>query len=180
MIIIPSFIRGWVTAKKIRPIRAKFSGDVADKSIIPKLLIRTLEGLEDMKSPAVICLGEAGDIWQQTADKLLKKYIVTGFDADGWLICDPKPENEVDAFEVPDDFFGEAGKGYTKPFPDDRAYNMGDFCIEGLWGDTGYPAFGKNIQWGSKGDFICRNKTDPNDVWVVRKTFFNNTYTILT
>jgi hypothetical protein len=179
MIIIPAFIRNWKVAKKIKPIRAKFASDVADKSIIPKLLIRTLEGLENMKCPAVVCLGEAGDIWQQEAAKLFKKYNVTNFDADGWLICEPKPENEVDAFEVPDDLFGAAGKDYTKPYPDDRAYNLGDFCIEALWGETGHPEFGKNVQWGGKGDFICRNRQDPNDVWIVRKAFFNNTYTIV-
>lgn len=108
--------------------------------------------------------------------KLIAKYNVTAIDTEGWMVCEPKPDNSVNCFEVPDDFFN---KDFTKSYPYDSAYNLGDFCIEALWGETNHPTFGKNVQWGDKGDFICQNRNDPNDVWVVRKKFFENTYTII-
>lgn len=180
MIILPGLIKnGWVVAKKTRPIKAKpLVSILVDKSVLSKLVITTLEANEPLGDGAVICIGEAGDVWQQMPKKLLQKYDVTSIDPEGWMVCDPKPDNSVNCFEVPS--IGEIRDGgYGKEYPDDRAYNLGDFCIEGLWGDAGYPQFGKNIQWGNKGDFICQNRTDANDVWVVRRKFFINTYTIL-
>ena len=108
----------------------------------------------------MICVGEAGDVWQQTPAKILKKYDVTAIDKDGWMVCTPKPDNEVDCHEV----------GSTTT-------NMqSEFCVIGQWGETVGPL--KNVQRGVVGDFICRNRTDLADVWVVRKNLFNNTYVI--
>ena len=36
----------------------------------------------------------------------------------------------------------------------------------------------KNVQTGEKGDFICQNRTNPTDVWVVKRKLFLNTYII--
>lgn len=179
MIIIPGLIRNWQVAKKTKPVKAKpLVSILVDKSVLSKLFVTTLEANEPLGDGAVICVGEVGDIWQQMPKKLLAKYDVAAIDAEGWMVCEPKPDNSINCFEVPS--IGEVRSGgYSKEYPDDRAYNMGYFCIDALWGDAGYPAFGKNIQWGSKGDFICQNRTDPNDVWVVRRKFFQNTYAII-
>lgn len=109
--------------------------------------------------------------------KLLQKYDVTAIDTDGWMICTPKPDNAVNCIEVTKELLSTFnGTNVSVKYPDDRMYNMGDFAIEGQWGDDKYPELGKNIQWGSAGDFICQNLTDPTDVWIVRRRLFLNTY----
>ena len=70
-------ITNWGTASKTRPIQAKpLNCILIDKLIRDKFLIDTLEGREPLGTGVMICLGEAGDIWQQTLDKVLKKYRV--------------------------------------------------------------------------------------------------------
>ena len=92
----------------------------------------------------------------------------------------PKPDNAVNVLEVTKEWLKDAAlnAGLSIPFADSRTYNMGDFCISGQWGDDKYPEVGHNIQWGSAGDFICQNRTDPTDVWVVRRKLFLNTYVV--
>jgi len=62
------------------------------------------------------------------------------------------------------------------PAANDEMYKIADFYINGQWGDDNYPAFGKSVQWGHNGDFICQNKTDLTDVWIVKRRLFLNTY----
>jgi hypothetical protein len=102
---------------------------------------------------------------------------VTEIDKDGWMICTPKPDNAVNCLEMSKDFLASIREtNASKPYPDDRMENMGSFAIEGQWGTADYPELGKNVQWGNTGDFICQNRTDPTDVWVVRRKLFLNTY----
>ena len=62
--------------------------------------IDTLEAKEPLGAGNFFCIGEAGDVWQQTPKALLKKYDVTGVDGEsGALVCTPKPDNEVECFE---------------------------------------------------------------------------------
>jgi hypothetical protein len=178
MKIDTSKLKNWLVASKTRPIKAKpLINLIVDRSVTSKFLVDTLEGKEALGDGVVICLGEAGDAWQQMPKKLLAKYDVTSIDNDGWMICTPKPDNAVNVIEITNEFYSSYDESFTN-YPDDRAYNLGDFCINGHYGDDGYPELGKNVQWGSKGDFICRNRTDFTDVWVVRRKLFLNTYII--
>ena len=155
-------ITGWNIASKTRPIKAKpLISLLVDRTITNKFLVDTLEGREPLGDGSVICVGEAGDTWQQTPKKLLAKYHVASIDKDGWMVCEPLPDNAVDCFEVP--------------------YNQTDFAdqsfyIIGQWGAT--VGEEKNVQTGVLGDFICRNQTDHTDVWIVKRKLFLNTYII--
>ena len=152
-------ITGWKIASKTRPIKTKVTDSLVnvDSLIFDKLRLATLEADEPMQKGAIICLGEAGDVWQQTQEKLDKKYNLVGIDDNGWVIYEPKPDNEVNCFEV----LNPA----TCPF-----------TIIGQWGATVDGE--KNVQKGVCGDFICQNRTDPTDVWVVKRGLFLNTYVI--
>lgn len=160
MRIDPIKITNWRTASKTRPIQAKpLNCILIDKTIKDKFLLDTLEGREPLGSGVMICLGEAGDVWQQTLDKVLKKYRVIRIDCEGWMTCDPLPDNAVDCIEVPEALVPMAG-----------------FSIIGQYGET--VGEEKNVQYGVAGDFLCRHQTDHTDVWIVRRKLFLNTYVI--
>ena len=150
----------WRVASKTRPIKAKLLINLlVDRTVTSKFLVDTLEGKEPLGDGVVICVGEAGDAWQQMPNKLLAKYKVASIDVDGWMICEPLPDNAVDVVEV------------TSAQCDDEG-----FSIVGQWGATIDGE--KNIQRGIVGDFICRNRTDQTDVWIVKRSLFLNTYVI--
>jgi len=155
-------ITNWMIAKKTKNIRAKPSISILiDKSVLSKFLITTLEANESIEDGSIICLGEAGDIWQQTPKKLLSKYNVTTIDNDGWMVCEPRPDNSIECFQWNDDIHTGFKKHYVKAL---LGRKSGKYT---------------NCQLFGKGDYICRNRTDHNDVWVVQKTFFENTYSII-
>ena len=154
-------LTGWRIASKTRPIKAKpLINLLVDRTVASKFLVDTLEGKEPLGDGVVICVGEAGDAWQQMPKKLLAKYSVTSIDADGWMVCSPLPDNAVDMVEI-------------DPVQCDTD---GSFYITGQWGAT--VGDEKNVQTGTAGDFICRNRTDQTDVWIVRRKLFLNTYNI--
>lgn len=156
-------IRAWSIAKKVKAVRAKPLVNVlVDQSVLNKLLLTTLEGQQALGDGSMICIGEAGDIWQQMPKKLLAKYNVTAVDKDGWMVCEPRPDNAVECCQITGTINTLTGEHYLKA----------------LWGEE-IAILGKNLQAFAVGDYICRNKEDKNDVWVVRKKFFENTYTII-
>jgi hypothetical protein len=154
-------LTNWRVASKTRPIKAKpLISLLVDRTVASKFLVDTLEGKEPLGDGVVICMGEAGDAWQQMPKKLLAKYAVTSIDAEGWMECQPLPDNAVDVIEV-DSAQCDAD---------------GSFYIIGQWGAT--IGDEKNVQIGTAGDFICRNRTDQSDIWIVRRKLFLNTYNI--
>ena len=162
-------ITSWRIASKTRPIKAKpLINLLVDRTVASKFLVDTLEGKEPLGDGVVICVGEGGDAWQQMPKKLLGKYSVVAIDNDGWMVCNPLPDNAVNCFEVID-LATDAGTGSTQPLP---------FTIVGQWGATVNGE--KNVQTGVVGDFICQNRTDPTDVWRVARKLFLNTYVIKT
>jgi hypothetical protein len=163
--ITPDQIQDWKIARKTRSIKSKpLINLLVDRSVSSKFLVDTLEGKEPLGDGVVICVGEAGDVWQQMPKKLLAKYDVTAIDADGWMVCTPKPDNAVDCFEV------------TREFSSLWTASQ-DFYIIGAWGET--IGDEKNVQRGKVGDFICRNRDDHSDVWIVRRSLFLNTYNLV-
>jgi hypothetical protein len=146
----------WQVAKKTKSLKAKpLVSIMVDKNVLSKFLIDTLEGKEPLGDGVVICIGESNDAWQQMPKKLLQKYDVVAIDNDGWMICDPKPDNSVSCIEYTDD----------EPF-----------YIIGLYGEQTPEGL---IQKGEKGDFICRSRTDLTDNWIVKRKIFINTYNII-
>jgi hypothetical protein len=153
-----SAIKQWGVARKTKGLRAKpIVSLIVDKSVMSSFLIDTLEGREPIAPENVFCIGEGGDAWQQSPKKLLDKYTVDKIDGDGWMHCVPKPENSVEFYIVADDITG---------------------YVQGHWGATieGIP----NLQEFTRGDAIVRNRTDPTDVWIVRRKIWLNTYTEIT
>lgn len=151
-LINTSELKNWGLASKTKPITAKhLSSLLVDSSIVSKFLVSTIEGNEPLGDNVMICIGVANDAWQQTPDKLLKKYNIVEINKDGWMICHPKPENVVDYVQI-----------------------FENFHIIGLWGATIGDI--KCVQTGVAGDYICRNTTDHADVWIVKRSIFENTY----
>ena len=164
-------ITTWSQAVKTKPIKAKhLSAVIPDQSIKSKFLLDTIEGKEPMGENVVICIGGSFDAWQQTPEKLFGKYDVTGMTKDGWMDCVPKPDVEVDCMQVTRDFINVlCDNGVAEGW-------YGKFSIIGLWGAT--VGEETNVQSGVQGDYICRSQSDPNDIWIVHQSIFENTYTI--
>jgi len=175
MRIDTSKILTWSKASKTKPVKAKpLVTLLVDKTVVNKFLVATLEGNEPLGDGVVICIGKSGDVWQQTPKKLLQKYNVTSIDNDGWMVCEPKPDNVVNCIQVKN----ALTLSFAAEAPDEAMYKAHDFYIHGLWGAT-VPGFGDNIQWGDNGDYVCQNQTDTSDVWIVKQKIFENTYKIL-
>lgn len=154
-------VKDWNVAKKTKNIKAKPTISLmVDRSVTSKFLIDALEGREYIGDGSIICLGESNDIWQQMPKKLLAKYSVIEIDKDGWMLCEPRPDNSVNCIEITDKYLTDKS----------------DFYIIAQWGEE--TKEGK-IQRGEFGDFICQNREDLSDVWIVKRKIFINTYNII-
>lgn len=165
-------VKHWSIAKKTRPIKAKpMVSLMVDKSVASKFLIDTLEGKEAIGDGSIMCVGESNDAWQQMPAKLLQKYDVTAIDAEGWMTCVPKPENSVECYQITDETEAISSKMWIDQTP---------YCIMAEWGeDTVMVDVPIKIQRAEVGDYICRNRTNPTDVWIVRRKIFNSTYVVI-
>lgn len=153
--------QNWKRASKTKEIWAKpMSSLVIDKDFTTKLLLETLEGTQSLKDNSIVCLGASKDVWQQEEKKLFAKYNVVGIE-EGWWICKPKPDNEVDCIQINEILISDGSK---------------KFEIVGLWGKES--KFGP-LQFGVLGDYVCRNIEDLSDIWIVKNFLFRSTYTIL-
>ena len=142
-------------AKKTKGLKAKhLSALFADKSVMSKFLLDTLEAKEVITPDACFCIGEANDAWQQSAVKLIKDYDLVSIDADGWMLWHPKPTKIVEFIEVTP----EMGEGY----------------IVGKWGQTIDGV--ANLQKFKAGDFIARQPGDHSDQWVIQRSIWQRTY----
>ena len=164
----------WCVAKKVKRIKAKpLISILVEKSVTSKFLVDTLEGKEILGDGAIICVGESNDVWQQMPKKLLQKYSVVEIDNDGWMVCEPKPDNSIECVEITpliSECFDPAHMWVTPE----------EFFIIGQWGESIY-VLDKEIviQKADYGDFICRNREDKTDIWIVKRKIFKNTYAII-
>lgn len=148
-------------ATKTKAIRAMAMHVLfSNTRVLEKFLLNTLEGTQIPRANSMLCVGDAGEVWQQAKTKLFAKYTITDVDENGWLICTPKPDNEVLAVEVTPDLCGPAG-----------------FTLIGQWGEE-RTLRDKQVflQYGEPGDFVCQSLTDLNDRWIVRRGLFLSTY----
>ena len=173
MHISPEKINNWLTATKTKPLKAKpVVSLVVDRSVVNRFLLTTIEGNEPLVVDALACLGEAGDIWQQSAKKMLSKYNVVGVDAQGWMDCDPKPGNACNCVEITAELL--AGDAAQAPAPLQRIQNKSADCyIIGLYGEATSEGL---VQYAKIGDFICQDRENPADHWIVARKIFLNTY----
>jgi hypothetical protein len=151
-------------ARKEKGLKAKPVSDIiADKTVIDRLQLVTIEGTGPLTPGAMLCVGPLGDVWQQSPEKLLKKYELVAVGADGWQQFSPKPENEVEFFEVTAALLEELGINDSR-----------DTFIIGQWGQTVSGV--SNLQGFKVGDFIARQTFDHSDQWVVASLIWHNTY----
>ncbi len=132
----------WFRARKTRPIWARL--------LTAPETVETLEGPESVPAGTYLCRGEAGDIWPQTAERLLAKYVATStLSADGWQQYQPRPDAQgVWAAQITHPFTVHAAWGNLSGKP-------GDFLVRDFRdGATEYPA----------------------DVWIVDAKLFAATY----
>jgi len=170
MRIDTSKLTGWKIATKTKELRAKPMGSLfSNLTPLNKFLLNTLEGVEPVPDSSILCVGSLGDVWQQTPKKLLAEYNVTHIESDGWLICEPKPNNAVNCVEV-DRFLIDA----LDKMPHSEITMS--FTIIGHYGQT--IGDENNVQTGEEDDYICQNLTDPTDVWIVKRNLFQNTYIV--
>jgi len=155
--ILRTEYRPWTRVQKTLEIKAKHR---ACFSSIPASFAS-----EDLSDDAMICLGDTGEYWQQPAFMVLLTYVIVGIDNDGWLLCRPRPEKEVQAFELTKDMIGMDSRGSSYVFIQ---------CLKGesIMGIV-------NLQRAQIGDFICRQVQDHTDQWVVQRKIFLNTYRML-
>jgi len=168
-------ITGWQIAKKTKNIKAKpLISIMVDRSVLNKFLVDTLEGKENLGDGSIICIGESNDIWQQMPNKLLKKYSVIQIDSDGWMICEPRPDNSVNCVEITEKIRYAIDKV-------DSWISTEDFFIIGKWGEKMLlpDNVSIDIQRADIGDFICQNRDDHADSWIVKRKIFINTYNII-
>ena len=169
MHILSTAAVNWSVAKKTKPLRSKpMVNLLVDKGVMTKFLVDTLEAKEPVSANAMFCIGESNDAWQQTPEKLLAKYTVVSIDNDGWLVCEPKPENSVEFVEVTRELLERQGAW-------ESYVSLGHGHIQGQWGQE--VAGHKNMQEFAIGDFIARNRTDTTDQWIVRRKIWMNSYT---
>jgi hypothetical protein len=96
------------------------------------------------------------------------------------MICEPKPENEVEFIELTGHFLDLYGgiefQAYSGFHGHLRSPSAGGY-IRGLWGSTVDGV--ENLQAFTLGDFLCRQPHEHADQWIVRRTLFLNTYSEL-
>lgn len=161
-----SHIKKWNVALKVRPIMVKpLLSVLVDKRVSHKFLLNTLEGREVLGDGSVLCLGESGDIWQQMPTKLLQKYDVVSIDEEGWMKCEPKPGNSSDCVEITEYLLTQL----------DLPLLYEKMWIEAQWGEK-YEE--KTVQFCDSGDFILRDRINNNDIWIVKRKIFLNTYIV--
>jgi hypothetical protein len=151
--------------QKTRTIRARpISTLIGCDSVLAKMVLATLEGNQALKAGSFVCWGVDNDVWQQSEKNLHAKYTPTQVGADGWTTFTPKPDSPVNAMQITGDTFslGAAG-GFSVKNPG--------------WGDERVIDGKKTyLQYGVDGDYILQGLTDPNDLYIVAKKFFDNTY----
>lgn len=154
MNIIDTSTFNWSRAKKTKAIRAISIAAAVHPEIIKYLNLETIEANEPLESINFLCIATTGEAWQQAAKNFFKKYKVVNVDLDGFLVAEPLPENEVEFVIAEQD-------GY----------------IVGKWGETIDGV--KNLQRVRVGDTIARQTYEHEDQWVVNRTLWNGTYTVL-
>ena len=134
--------QSWFQAKKSKAIWARQATENHQ--------LTTLEGRETVELGDFLCRGEIGEIWPQSADSLLGKYIPTDtVNDDGWRKYTPNPDHE-----------GVMAATVSHPF-----------TIETSWGTM----TGKEGDYLVK-NYCDKDAAYPGDVWIVDRQIFNATY----
>ncbi len=164
----PDDLEGWQTARKTAPVWAQASAAAVSSALLPHLSLQTLEGIQALRSDAMICKGTHGNVWQQSVAELLNEYEATGsVDIHNWQVYLPKtgPITQIEVVQVP------YSKGYD------------GFALLGCHGKKGAHKDATDVnrfaQLGKFGDWVARRKTDPTDWHVITDDALKEDYEFL-
>jgi hypothetical protein len=134
--------KAWFHAMKVKPLWAL--------KVSEARTIKTIEGNEEVSAGDFICKGEDGDVWPQSAESLLKKYLASEeVNEDGWRKYTPKPDADgVMAVRIDHRFEVTTSWGNLTGKP-------GDFLLK---------------------NFADKDTDFPEDVWIVDQNIFDSTY----
>jgi len=134
--------QSWRLVRKTRPVWARVLTE--DRTVA------TREGPVQAKAGDVLCRGEAGDEWPQSAAAFAKRYVATEVvDAAGWRKHEPKPDAE-----------GALAARIGEPF-----------SVVAPWGTLTGKAGDFLLKHAADREAAC-----PEDVWVVDAGIFAATY----
>lgn len=162
-------VPSWNDCRKVKGLRAKHMKSVlTDSSVLGMFLLNTLEGREPVDGTSMICVGPMSDVWQQRSANLFKKYNAVGVDEEGWFefvpkTADPNAPATVECIKVTPEFLRDM-KAQSAQY------------VQGTYGETIQHI--ENLQQFKLGDYICRDKINTHDVWVVADRIFLNTYEV--
>lgn len=195
-------------ARKTKPIKVRPINTILDKSclnVYESLLLNTLEATQPLTPGSMICWGEAGDVWQQAPAKLHQKYDAREVDADGFVIYTPKegPDSVMNSYQIVADqhnLGGYGGFSVLNPWWGDTRFvepeegkallskhiSVGDSLLtiikpENDEAKKDPSRIGKMkicLHYGVAGDWTLQNQSDRHDVYRVKESFFNSTYTV--
>jgi hypothetical protein len=83
---------------------------------------------------------------------------VVEIDKDGWMLCNPKPDNSVNCVEITKQMITSENEYILGKYGEQHEDGLRQFCKEG--------------------DFICQDRIDTTDTWIVARKIFLNTYSI--
>lgn len=157
-----------VRAKKIKPVRAIHMRQVFTNPFFSKFfLLDALEGAEPVDSDAMLCVGEAGDVWQQKLNKMMAKYdVVEDEGCHGWFIATPKPENENRVIKLSKEVIDSAQLNPALPIYIQGGYGA---AIDGT----------ENLQQVTIGSWLVQRLLYCGDQWIVQDNLFKNTYSLI-
>jgi len=156
--------RAWRLARKTKPIWAR---PVAPEEV-GKSFQTADHGVVQAHAGYWLCAGSAGEPWFQSKDKIDSKY---------------RPAGEQERrYE-----FDDARRRYQRFTPHDDTRNWAaqieDPEIEGFFIQPNYPTDGP--LYSPAGGYVVKDYVDdpysgdPNDVWLVQQTLFENTYELV-
>lgn len=156
-----------VLAKKTKPMRAIHMSRVfADPIFATMFLVNTIEGAEPVDSDALLCIGEAGDVWQQKYSKMQSKYDLMEMGSSGWIIATPKSENEQRVIQLTKEVLEPQLANLNQPVYIQGGYGA---TIDGI----------ENLQQVTIGSWLVQRLPYNGDQWIVQDNLFQNTYALI-
>lgn len=169
-ITVASAVGEWHVYRKTKGLIALPASVVLDMSgdWVSKLLINTLEGSAPVRKDAMVCIGPAGEVWQQGAEKLFAKYDATGVVGlgqrnAGWINFVPKdsPATRVKATQVTATMAGGDASNRVV------LHNC-------HWGEK--QPDGTYAQYAAVGAWLVVRPDDPTDAYFIEEAVFDDTY----
>lgn len=149
-----------VLAKKTKPMRTIHMSHVfADPIFVKMFLVNAIEGAEPIDQDAMLCIGEAGDVWQQKYNKMQSKYDLMKMGSSGWIIATPKPDNEQRVIQLTREVLESQLVNLSQPVYIQGGYGA---TIDGI----------TNLQQVAIDSWLVQRLPYNGDQWIVQNNLF--------